>query len=177
MARYRKIPGKLVASTALVALLGSGAWFTLNEVASHEGYVPEAYRDPVGIWTKCFGDTYDVTPGMEYTFEQCLDSLNRQVLAHAAPVMKCIPELKERHYKTTAAMVSMAYNIGTGGFCRSSVAQKANAGDWEGACRRMSEIYRTAGGKELPGLVKRRVRESQLCLEGLKEERHAADIE
>lgn len=177
MARYRKIPGKLVASTALVALLGSGAYFTLNEVASHEGYVPEAYRDPVGIWTKCFGDTYDVTPGMEYTFEQCLDSLNRQVEAHARPILKCVPGLQERHYKTKAAMVSMAYNIGTGGFCRSSVAQKAIVGDWEGACRRMAEIYRTAGGKELPGLVRRRQHESELCLEGLKEESHAVRTE
>ena len=66
-------------------------------------------------------------------------------------------------------MVSMAYNIGSGAFCKSSVARYANAGDWERACKRMAQIYKTAGGQELPGLVKRRKMESELCLEGLRE--------
>lgn len=56
---YIIILGKLVASVALVALLGAGAAsLTLEQIAGHEGYVPEAYLDPVGIWTKCFGDIY-----------------------------------------------------------------------------------------------------------------------
>lgn len=33
----------------------------------------------------------------------------------------------------------------------------------------MAEIYKTANGKELPGLVKRRRLESDLCLQGLQE--------
>lgn len=169
MAKYRPIPKKLVASAALLALLGTAAPLVLDEVATHEGYVPEAYKDPIGIWTKCFGDTYDVTPGQTYTFEQCLESLNRQVYRHAAPVLKCVPTLADQHDKVKTAMISMAYNIGTGGFCRSNVAKKANAGDWEGACRHMAKIYTTAGGVTLRGLVIRRQTESNLCLEGVKE--------
>ena len=159
---YRKVPGKIVAGAALVALLGVGA-------ANLEGYVPQAYQDPVGIWTKCWGDTTDVVPGATYTFEQCLDSLNTHVLELATPVMRCIPDLKDQHDKTIAAMVSMAYNIGPGAFCKSSVARHANSGDWELACRRMAMIYKTAKGQELPGLVTRRKLESELCLEGLRE--------
>jgi GH24 family phage-related lysozyme (muramidase) len=34
----------------------------------------------------------------------------------------------------------------------------------------MAEIYTTAKGKELPGLVRRRAEESQMCLEGLRGE-------
>jgi len=167
--RYQKKP-LLIASAALVALLGAGAaQMTVEQVADYEGYVPEAYRDPVGIWTKCFGDTYDVTPGATYTTEQCVESLNRQVLNHAAPILQCIPELSSQPDNVKAAMVSMAYNVGTHGFCTSSVARLANAGDWPGACRRISQIYRKAGGKELPGLVKRRQTESDLCLQGLRE--------
>lgn len=167
---YRKIPGKLVAGAALVALLSAAAaQLTLDEVARHEGYVPQAYRDPVGIWTKCFGDTHNVTPGAAYSFDECVRSLNGQVVAHAKPVLKCIPGLSGKPDKVKAAMVSMAYNIGTGAFCSSSVARYANAGDWERACRRMAQIYKTAGGKELPGLVNRRRAESRLCLEGLQE--------
>lgn len=167
---YRKIPGKVVAGAALVALLGVGAaQLGIETVADFEGYVPSAYLDPVGIWTKCFGDTHDVTPGASYTFDECVRSLNGQVVAHAKPILKCIPALADQPDKVKAAMVSMAYNIGVGGFCSSSVARYANAGDWERACRRMSQIYRTAGGKELPGLVKRRKAESRMCLEGLRE--------
>ncbi len=61
----------------------------------------------------------------------------------------------------------MAYNIGTQGFCTSSVARYANTGDWKRACTRMVEIYKTAKGKELPGLARRRQAESALCLQGL----------
>ena len=45
------------------------------------------------------------------------------------------------------------------------MARYAKAGDWERACRRIAEIYRTAGGKELPGLVSRHKGEFRLCLD------------
>lgn len=167
---YRKVPGKIVAGAALVALLGIGAaQLSVDTVADFEGYVPEAYLDPVGIWTKCWGDTTDVTPGAKYSFDQCVKSLNDHVLELAEPVTRCVPALNLQHDKVKAAMVSMAYNIGSGAFCKSSVARYANAGDWERACKRMAQIYKTAGGQELPGLVKRRRMESELCLEGLRE--------
>ena len=170
--RYRKVPGKIVASAALVALLGVGAaTLSVDMIADFEGYVPEAYQDPVGIWTKCFGDTEDVVPGARYTFDQCVDSLNAAVYAHAGPVLSCVRGLAEQPYKVRAAFVSMAYNIGPHGFCTSFVARYANAGEWERACKRMAEIYKTAKGKELPGLVRRRQAESALCLQGLREGR------
>ena len=144
---------------------------TLETVADFEGYVPEAYQDPVGIWTKCWGDTYDVTPGVTYTFDECVRSLNKQVLKHAKPVMECVPELVHRDDLVKASFVSMAYNIGVNGFCKSSVARKANAGDWRGACERIgSGIYTTAGGKKIEGLVDRRHIESDMCLRGLERE-------
>lgn len=169
---YRKVPGKIVAGAALVALLGArAATLTVEQVAESEGYVPQAYQDPVGIWTKCWGDTYDVTPGQTYTFDQCVRSLNKQVLEHAKPVLECVPELGQRDDLVKASFVSMAYNVGTGAFCKSSVAQRANAGDWKGACERIgSGIYTTARGRKLPGLVERRQREAAMCLRGIKKE-------
>ncbi|MCX4310198.1 MAG: lysozyme [Desulfovibrio sp.] len=166
---YKKVPGKIVASAALLALLGGAAPLVMNKIANSEGYVPQAYKDPVGIWTKCFGDTRNVTPGAKYSFDQCVQSLNSQILAHGKPILKCVPRLAQQPDKVKAAMVSMAYNIGVNGFCASSVARYANRGEWENACRRISQIYKTAKGKELPGLVKRRQQESELCLEGLRE--------
>ena len=169
---YKKVSGKIMAGAALVALLGiDAAQLSVDEISDYEGYVPQAYKDPVGIWTKCFGDTRNVTPGAKYSFDQCVQSLNSQILALAKPVLKCVPRLADQPDKVKAAMVSMAYNIGVGGFCSSSVAKYANAGEWERACRRIAQIYKTAKGKELPGLVKRRKGESDLCLEGLREAR------
>lgn len=49
---------------------------TVSTVEQFEGYVPEAYQDPVGIWTRCYGDTTNVTPGEKYTAEECARSLN-----------------------------------------------------------------------------------------------------
>lgn len=97
-----------------------------------------------------------------------MESLNDQVLAHAGPVLRCVPELKNKSAKVKASMISMAYNIGVGAFCKSSVARYANEGNWRRACARIAEIYVTAGGKRL--LVRRRAFESRMCLEGLDEE-------
>jgi GH24 family phage-related lysozyme (muramidase) len=46
-------------------------------------------------------------------------------------------------------------------------ARKANAGDMPGACAELSRWTR-AGGNELPGLVKRRAAERELCERGLQ---------
>ena len=167
---YRKFPGKLAASAALIALLGAGgAALYLDTVADFEGYVPFGYRDPVGIPTKCFGDTENVVLGREYTREECVRSINEHAYELAVPVMRCIPKLETMPDKVKAAVLSMSYNIGNGAMCKSSVARYMNAGDWEKGCRRMAEIYKTAKGRELPGLVRRRKYESEMCLEGLGE--------
>lgn len=167
---YKKPPKKVLAATALVALLGfAGAQLSIETIADFEGYVPEAYQDPVGIWTKCWGDTRDVIPNATYTFEECAKSINDHALELAQPIMRCVPSLNTQPSKVKAAAVSMAYNIGSGAFCKSSVARYFNAGEWERGCIRMAEIYKTAKGKELPGLVRRRALESAMCLEGLRE--------
>jgi len=165
---YRTIPRKVWASAALIALLGAGAaTMSVTDIADFEGYVPEVYADPVGIPTKCFGDTTDLDPGRVYTFDECVRSLNDHAVELMKPVMKCVPSLSSQPDGVKAAVASMVYNIGNGAFCRSSVAAKFNAGDWEGGCRRIAEIYTTAKGKVLKGLVNRRNRESATCLSGL----------
>ena len=169
--RVQKPPRKVLAGAALIALLGAGAaQLSVDKVADYEGYIPEAYQCPAGVWTKCFGSTQGVTPGETYTFEECVESLNEHLVEMAEPVALCVPSLLEQPDKVKAAAVSMAYNIGPTAFCKSSVARYFNAGDYKRGCRRMAEIYTTAKGRELPGLVRRRAEESAMCLEGLREE-------
>lgn len=179
-----------VPKSPLVALVGTGAAIALAtmiakdesgrtvdaSVTSDGALVVEhvsgpqyrkAYADIVGVWTICDGDTKGVRAGMVETEAGCTARLERQLVAHAKPVLACVPGLgwKNRQNQLIAS-VSLAYNIGTGGFCRSTVARRFNAGDWRGGCDAML-MWNKAGGREVRGLTLRRQRERALCLKGL----------
>ena len=175
---YKKSPG-VIAGAALITMLvyygvspdkaQDTAQQAISTVEQYEGYVPEAYQDPVGIWTRCYGDTTNVTPGAKYSAAECAKSLNDHLVETSSPVMRCIPALALQPPQVIVAILDMAYNIGPTALCRSSVARYANAGDWTAACKRISQIYTTAQGVKLKGLVTRRNQESAMCLDGLKE--------
>ena len=61
------------------------------------------------------------------------------------------------------ALVSFAFNAGLGNLQRSTIRMKANRGDWEGAAEAFM-AWTKGGGKELPGLVRRRKAEIELFL-------------
>jgi lysozyme len=59
------------------------------------------------------------------------------------------------------ALVSFSFNVGLGNLQRSTIRMKHNRGDFEGAAGGFM-AWTKAGGKELPGLVKRRKHERAL---------------
>jgi len=61
------------------------------------------------------------------------------------------------------ALVSFAFNLGLGELQRSSVRMRTNRGDKEGAVQRLLK-FNKAGGRVLPGLVKRRKDEAALYM-------------
>lgn len=61
------------------------------------------------------------------------------------------------------AYVSLAYNIGPGAFCGSTLVRKLNAADYDGACKEILRWNRMSG-RVLPGLTKRRQGEYQTCI-------------
>lgn len=127
----------------------------------------KAYADIVGVLTICDGDTKGVRPGMVETEAGCTARLERQLVAHAKPVLSCVPALRdERRTNQLVASVSLAYNIGTAGFCRSTAARRFNAGNWRGGCDAFL-LWNKAGGRPVRGLTLRRERERALCLKGL----------
>jgi lysozyme len=183
-----RIPAKTGPKSPLVALVGAGAAIALATLIPHDesGRTVEAsvsqdgalkvrhvsgkqylraYADIVGVWTICDGDTKNVRPGMVESEAGCTARLERQLVAHAAPVLRCVPGLKGRDNQLVAS-VSLAYNIGTTGFCRSTVARRFNAGNWRGGCDAML-MWDKAGGRAVRGLTLRRQRERALCLKGL----------
>ena len=155
MAAYKKTLAGVVGAAAAAIL------FVI--VPSYEGEILTTYKDPAGIDTVCYGDTTPemAIPGATYTREECMRALEKALVTHAEPVLRCTPGLKG-HPKQLAAAVSLAYNIGPNAYCRSTVARRFNAGDWAGACAAF-EMWNRAGGKVLKGLVRRRADERRLC--------------
>ena len=130
-------------------------------IATHEGYRSEAYKDTVGIPTVGFGETAGVKMGDKTTPERALVQLLESTEKHADAIRQCIKVPLYQH--EFDAYVSLAYNIGAGNFCRSTLVKKLNAKDYAGACEEIRR-WNKAGGKVLPGLVKRREAEYRMCM-------------
>jgi lysozyme len=64
------------------------------------------------------------------------------------------------------AYLSLAFNVGPRAVCASSIPRKVRAGQHAQACETITE-FNKSGGKVLPGLVRRRRAEAELCLSGL----------
>lgn len=145
----------------IAALVLSGA--ALIGIALHEGYRDRAYDDGAGVQTIGFGSTAGVKPGERITVERALIRLGADVAKHETELRRCVTvPLYQQEWD---AYVSWAYNVGTGAACGSTLVKKLNAGDYPGACRELLRWTR-AGGKELPGLVKRRQAEYRRCIGG-----------
>lgn len=124
-----------------------------------------AYRDIVGVPTICGGETKGVRMGMVETVEGCKARDEAALVRHAEPVLACTPSLRG-HPNQLSAAISLAYNIGTGGYCASTVDRRFDAGQWRAACDAFL-MWNKAGGKVVNGLDRRRRAERDLCLKEL----------
>lgn len=153
----------------LAAIIGAAAALIVAPFVSgwESGGKPRlvAYRDIVGVWTICDGETEGVKPGMRETLEGCAARNEAALIRHAEPVLACTPRLRD-HPHQLAAAVSLAYNIGTGAYCRSTVDRRFDAGQWRAACDAFL-MWNKAGGKVVNGLDRRRRAERDLCLKEL----------
>lgn len=138
------------------------AWVAIavTAVAGFEGIRTVAYRDPVGIPTICFGETKGVRIGDTASLEQCKGLLAIRLEEFDQAVRRCVTAFMSPSRE--AALVSFAYNVGTGAFCSSTLVKRLNAGD-PNACDELLKWNR-AKGIPLPGLTKRRQQERELCL-------------
>lgn len=125
----------------------------------------KAYLDSVGVATICDGITKGVRLGQTRTEAECAALLEEDLVRHASGVMACTPNLAGHPYQTAAA-VSLAYNIGVGGYCRSSVDRHFDAGRWRQGCDAIL-MWNRGGGRVIRGLTLRRQRERAICLRGL----------
>ena len=77
-------------------------------------------------------------------------------------VLRLVPGVVSRQ-GSFDALVSISYNFGLGNLQRSTIRMKANRGEWEAAAEAFM-MWTKGGGKELPGLVRRRKAERVLFL-------------
>lgn len=126
-----------------------------------EGCRLDAYQDIGGVWTIGWGETRGVKQGDVWTQAEAdrrfLESLNEFALGVSASLQRPANE------NEFGAMVSLAYNIGLGGFARSTVLRCHNAGDAAAAARAFA-LWNQVGGVESKGLTTRRAHEAALYL-------------
>ncbi|KIC36630.1 hypothetical protein RA26_12485 [Leisingera sp. ANG-M7] len=135
-------------------------------IAKWEGVRTVAYVDIVGVPTICFGDTHGVQIGDTATMAECVDRLEQDVHTFYAEISPCMTN-KGIPLGVQASMLELAFNVGSGPVCQSTMMRKANAGDYVGACNELRRWVK-AGGQRIRGLENRRADSKHaLCLKGL----------
>ncbi|WP_074181130.1 lysozyme [Serratia marcescens] len=131
----------------------------LNLIKSFEGLRLQAYPCSAGIWTVGYGHTAGVRPGDIIDEVQAEAFLREDIADIENTINRLVTvSLKQNQFD---ALVSFVFNLGSVNFRSSKLLGKLNAGDHAGAA---DELLRWvhAGGKRLPGLVRRREVERHL---------------
>lgn len=123
-----------------------------------------AYPDPgtgAEPWTIGWGSTgADIHSGLIWTQQQCDARLTQDLAGFGAKVAAAVGAAATSQHQFDA-MVSFAYNVGIGNLSSSTLLRLHKAGDFAGAQQQFGR-WNKAGGKVLPGLVKRRAAEAAL---------------
>jgi len=147
-------PGVLTPSPAGIALMHE-----------FEGCRLTAYADPGSAdghpWTIGWGSTGPgIAKGVVWTQNQA-DERFAADLAKFSGKVRDLLDGKPTTQHQFDAMVSLAYNIGVGGFGGSTVLRKHKAGDYKGAQAAFA-MWNKNDGKVMAGLTRRRAAEAAL---------------
>ena len=133
-----------------------GAFF----IKLKEGFESVAYKKKDDVWTIGYGHTLGVTQGMICTRSEADVWFLQDVAKCEASVNKQNLKLSQNQFD---ALVSYAYNIGTGAFERSNLLSMIKNEDTEENIRKWwIDHWISAKGIVLPGLVTRRAEEANM---------------
>ena len=127
-------------------------------IKQFEGQRLTAYKCPAGIWTIGYGHTSaagapEVQPGMTITYQEANAILVRDLGKYEDAVDRLVKvPLTQNQFD---ALVSFTYNVGEGALAKSTLLKKLNAGQYDAVPAELMK-WTKGGGKELPGLVRRR---------------------
>ena len=150
-------------------------------IKHHEGVRTRPYRCPALLWTIAVGHVIDPThAAVKYEERRTLpipdgwdriltmgevDAILAQDLGRFERGVARLCPAAVGHQGRFDALVSFAFNVGLGNLQRSSLRMKTNRGEFEEAADEFMK-WTKAGGRVLPGLVKRRQDERALYLNG-----------
>lgn len=113
-----------MAASSIMTPLGIAA------LKSREGVRLKAYLDSVGVPTIGYGHTKGVKLGQVITQAQADAFFLEDLASHALPILSAIKVPVADHERD--ALISIAFNIGVGGFTKSTFLKRLNAGDRKG---------------------------------------------
>lgn len=131
-----------------------------------EGFRSRPYLCPAGVPTIGFGSTFyqngkKVTLNDQpITREQAEEMLQHELLSIAPYVVKLCPAVIGNE-RRIAALIDFCYNLGWPRLRASTLRKRINQRDWQSSKVEIQK-WVNAGGKKLPGLVKRRELEASL---------------
>lgn len=131
----------------------------LDLIKVSEGLVLKAYRDAVDVLTIGYGHTGpDVHEGMIVTEAQAEALLLGDIERFERAVEKLCPNTTQGQFD---ALVSFTFNLGEKSLKESTLRRLHNEAAYEAAAGQFSR-WVNAGGRQLPGLVKRRAAEAKM---------------
>lgn len=135
----------------------------LKLIADYEGCRLKPYLCDAGVWTDGIGNTRDVVPGKSITERQAAGTFITNVLRVEAALARCVAvSMPQQVYD---ALVSLAFNVGTGNVCASTMVKLIKVSRWRDACYQLPRwVY--VKGVFNQGLDNRRGRELTWCLKG-----------
>ena len=133
-------------------------------IADLEGCRLSPYQCSAGVWTSGIGHTAGVKTATNITEHDAARNLIADVIMTERAVNKCMPVAMPQ--PVYDAVVSMAFNVGTGAACGSTLAAFIRRGEWAKACQQLTRWVYVNGVKNA-GLENRRARELKHCLRGV----------
>jgi lysozyme len=136
----------------------------LELIKEFEGLRLKAYKCPAAVWTVGFGHTSAagdpvVTSGLVITKAEAEEILKCDLVQYEDAVRKLVKvALTQSQFD---ALVSFTYNVGEAQFSRSTLLKRVNAGRFDEVPAEFMKWIK-GGGRELPGLVRRRRAEVKL---------------
>lgn len=107
----------------------------LKLIADYEGCRLQPYQCSAGVWTDGIGNTSGVIPGKTITERQAAEGLISNVLRVERALERCVKQQPPQ--KVYDAVVSFAFNVGTGNACSSTLVKLLNQRLWADACRQL----------------------------------------
>jgi lysozyme len=124
-----------------------------------EGCKLEAYLCPANVWTIGYGHTLKVKEG-DVIDQEAAEALLIEDLEEFEGYVREATEI-ELTQNQFDALVAWTYNLGPGNLKESTLLNRVNYGPISDVPMQIKR-WTKAGGKELPGLVKRRAAEAAL---------------